>query len=127
MARLAFLSPGYETGRFYLDDPVLLRQPIAFPLEYPLDRFLYTTLLADRGGLMFHACALAWQGLGLLFAGQSEAGKSTMAGQWHRHSDATVLNDERVAVRPSGRGFRLYGTPWHGTAELYSPARAPLT
>ena len=37
-----------------------------------------------------------------------------------------ILSDDRIIVRRAGRGFVMYGTPWHGEAELSKPDSAPL-
>jgi len=97
------------------------------PLEYPLDELIVITALSGGLGLEIHGCGvLDADGRGYLFAGQSGAGKSTVARLWLEQPGATVLSDDRVIVRPDGAGFRIYGTPWHGEAPLASPAHARL-
>ncbi|MCP4513786.1 MAG: hypothetical protein GY824_00965, partial [Delftia sp.] len=55
--------------------------------------------LADRsrGGLLFHAAGLAWQGRGLLLPGGIGAGKSTLAA-WLASRGWDYLTDELVFV-----------------------------
>lgn len=68
-------------------------------------------------------------GDGLLFAGRSGAGKSTMARIWHKHSRSKVLNDDRVIIRKTNGRFMIYGSPWHGDFSDYLVSRvdhAPL-
>ncbi|MDD5477762.1 MAG: hypothetical protein PHG87_06175 [Candidatus Omnitrophica bacterium] len=68
-------------------------------------------------------------GRGLLFAGKSGAGKSTTARLWHKHSRATVLNDDRIIIRKFNGKFFIYGSPWHGEFSDYLASRiesAPL-
>ena len=82
------------------------------PLEFPLSEILTVCMLADRRGVMVHACGLDCDGRGLLFPGNSTDGKSTMARLWsHR---GRILNDDRIILRPTEGGFAMYGTPWHG-------------
>jgi hypothetical protein len=50
-----------------------------------------------------------------------------MARLWEKESGVTILSDDRIILRPDGSRIWMYGTPWHGEAELASPARAPLT
>lgn len=100
--------------------------PDAFPLQFPLAEILMIHLLAAGRGLLLHACAVRDGDDGILFAGVSGAGKSTMAGLWREHSGATLLSDDRVIVREHADGFWIYGTPWHGDAHAASPDRAPL-
>jgi hypothetical protein len=74
--------------------------------------------LLPRGGLVFHGCAaeLPGSGAGVLCAGESGRGKSTLARLLHE-AGAVVLTDERPAARrrPDG-GFDLFGTPWPSAA-----------
>jgi hypothetical protein len=121
VTRVGLYSLDYTVGHLYLSDRESLGRNRDFPLTYPLDRFLYTTLLASRYGVMFHACGVDLQDRGLLLVGESGAGKSTLATLWDRDGYATVLNDERIAVREFPGRITMYGTPWHGTAELCSP------
>jgi hypothetical protein len=62
-------------------------------------------------------------GGGLLFAGESGAGKSTTARLWHKHSKAMVLNDDRIIVRKVNGKFFIYGSPWHGEFSDYLTSR----
>ncbi len=102
------------------------RQPLN-PLEFPLDEVLINQLLARRGGVELHGCGVIDDGRGILFAGQSGAGKTTTARLWH---DRPVVSDDRVIVTRDARHERgplmMHGTPWHGEAELSSPDCAPL-
>lgn len=95
-------------------------------LEYPLDELLVNALVAARGGIELHSCGVIDRdGAGYLFAGNSGDGKTTTARLWEK-AGATVLSDDRIIVRPSGDRWWMYGTPWHGEAEIASAARAPL-
>ncbi len=82
------------------------------PLEFPLSEVLMVYLLSMGKGLMIHACGISDNGRGLLFPGNSTDGKTTIAMQWR--GSAKVLNDDRIILRPSEKGFLMYGTPWHG-------------
>lgn len=97
-------------------------------LEFPLDELLFLRLLATRGGLELHACGVvAPSGQGYLFAGQSGDGKTTTARLWEDLPGATVLSDDRIIVRRGTEGtWWMYGTPWHGEAELAANVKAPL-
>jgi hypothetical protein len=99
-----------------------------WPLEYPLDELIVQGLLARGRGAEIHACGIAdASGRGLLFVGQSGAGKTTMARLWEGVGETRVLSDDRIIVRRVGSSFTMYGTPWHGEAALAEPASAPLT
>jgi len=82
------------------------------PLEYPLGELLTICLLDREHGLLAHACGVDDRGNGYLFCGQSGAGKTTLARLWR--DAARILNDDRVALRPTGDRCLMYGTPWHG-------------
>jgi hypothetical protein len=92
--------------------------------------------LRAHGGLVLHGAAADLDGQGILCAGISGAGKSTIA-RLLDAAGATVLTDERPALRqwppPTGEtsatspvAFRVYGTPWPSSAGLARNACAPL-
>ena len=95
------------------------------PLEFPLDELLIGALLAQRRGVELHACGIIDRGNGLLFVGNSGGGKTTTARLW-QDEDVEIVSDDRVIVRAAPGGWTMYGTPWHGEAEICSPAHAPL-
>ncbi len=59
--------------------------------------------------------------------GRSGAGKTTIARLWENQPGNTVLSDDRIILRPVENTICMYGTPWHGEADLASPERTPLT
>lgn len=96
-------------------------------LEYPLDELLMVNLLSLGKGVEVHACGLMTAaGDGYLFPGVSGAGKTTMARLWEKAPGAVILSDDRIILRHSKGTFWMYGTPWHGEAELAAPVRVPL-
>ena len=90
------------------------RLRLSNPLHYPLDQILLMHCLAPAGGLLLHAAGLTVNGGGYLFAGKSGAGKSTISRLLGEQDGVSLLNDDRLVLRPSGDGFRMYGTPWPG-------------
>jgi hypothetical protein len=99
------------------------------PLEYPLDELVLMNWLSQGRGIELHACGIVDDdGQGLIFCGQSGAGKTTAARLWNadRVPPATVLSDDRIIVRPEHGRFYMYGTPWHGEASLAAALRVPL-
>lgn len=97
-----------------------------YPLQYPLDEVILNMLLPRHGGVELHACGLVDRnGNGYLFAGNSGAGKTTTARLWQNDA-AEILSDDRIVVRPHDGEWWMYGTPWHGEAEICSSSRAPL-
>ncbi len=99
-----------------------------YPLEYPLDELLMVNFLSLGRGAEVHACGVVDpHGNGHLFLGQSRAGKTTLARLWQKEKGITVLSDDRIILRKMDEKIWMYGTPWHGEAELASPAKVPLT
>ncbi|HEX2061112.1 MAG TPA: hypothetical protein VHK90_10250, partial [Thermoanaerobaculia bacterium] len=73
-----------------------------------------------------HSCGVIdREGRGHLFAGVSGAGKTTTA-RLCGEKAAGIVSDDRVIVREENGTMFMYGTPWHGEAELSMAARAPL-
>jgi hypothetical protein len=96
------------------------------PLAYPLDELLIANLLGRGRGVELHGCGIIDRaGRGHLFVGQSGAGKTTTARLWGDDAKE-IVSDDRVIVRDAGGVLTMFGTPWHGEAELSSPASAPL-
>jgi hypothetical protein len=74
-----------------------------------------------------HSCGVGdADGRGYLFVGESGAGKSTSARLWLGEEGVELLSDDRIIVRREGERFWMYGTPWHGEAELSEPRRVEL-
>jgi hypothetical protein len=116
----ADLSRGVITVAPHVDLP-------SDPLEYPLDELLASRLLAYRKGIEVHSCGLVTSdGEGLIFLGQSGAGKTTTARLWEELPGISILSDDRIIIRTMPGGFRMFGTPWHGEGRLFSTAGAPL-
>ena len=95
-----------------------------------LQILLINYLAFRKEGVILHAMAVKdLDGGGIVCAGRSGNGKSTMARLWHYNTKAMVLNDDRVVVRKSLKGFTAYGTPWHGEFSDYleaHPDQAPV-
>jgi hypothetical protein len=83
--------------------------------DYFLHVLLINYLASRKLGFFAHAVGIRdSNGEGLLFCGKSGAGKSTTARIWFKHTQAGILNDDRVIVRKISGRFRLYSSPWHG-------------
>ncbi len=121
-----------ERGDFYAEwNPQAKHGCIRQALyPYAIDaalRILHSLLLASQGGLLMHAASAVRNGRAFLFAGVSEAGKTTMSRL--APPDATLLTDEISYLRPNsdGTGYLAYGTPFAGElAEPGANIRAPL-
>ncbi len=92
---------------------------------YDFLQILLINYFAQReSGIFLHAIGIKDSGgKGYVFAGKSGAGKTTAAKIWYRHSNATVLNDDRIIIRKIRKKFFVYGSPWHGAFSDYLMSR----
>jgi hypothetical protein len=125
--RRASFDTAFRRGVVTLDRASFHGRPPASPLEYPLDELMVINRLVYDGGVEVHGCGVIdASGAGYLFAGQSGAGKSTIAQLW-ADAGATVVSDDRVVLRTEHDGITMYGTPWHGDGEFAEPVSARLS
>lgn len=90
----------------------LVRQTVN---PYSIDcvlRIVHTLLLAQEGGFLVHSASAVRNGRAFLFAGQSGAGKTTIARL--APPDATLLTDEISYVCWQGKQYWAFGTPFAG-------------
>ena len=80
------------------------------PFEYPLDGLILYYLTVIHGDIMIHASGVNNSGHGYVFCGVSGKGKSTIAMLWNS-SGAKVIHDDRLIIRNTGGGYRMYNTP----------------
>jgi hypothetical protein len=81
-----------------------------------------------REGVEIHACGiLNPSGEAHLFVGQSGAGKTTMARLYQKSNRMKILSDDRIVLRKKNHRIWMYGTPWHGEAEIVSPEKGHLS
>jgi hypothetical protein len=125
--KIARVNRTFSEGEIVLHRPYFSDKRAIYPLEFPLDELLFIHLLAQGRGIELHGCAVVDPlGSASVFVGQSGAGKSTMAGLWHRAAGATILSDDRLIVRKIDGRMVVYGTPWHGDEPFASSGPAPL-
>jgi len=123
--RVMVFNDGHTRGRIYSPTDELFRRGGLESLALlPSDQLILARLLPAFGGAFVHAAAVSLKGQGLLFAGPSEAGKSTIVKLIGERGE--VLCDDRVVVRRDGGGFRVHGTWNHGEVSRVSPGSAPL-
>lgn len=88
-------------------------------------RIVHTLVLARQGGFLLHSASAVRNGKAFLFAGVSEAGKTTISRLAPR--DVTLLTDEISYVRKQENGYVAYGTPFTGElAKLGENVSAPI-
>jgi hypothetical protein len=96
------------------------------PFCGPTLELLMINYLAQGRGVILHGCGIDKDGQGILFIGESGAGKSTMANLWNSDGGIEILSDDRIIVRKRGNDFWMYGTPWHGESQFVSPRGVAL-
>jgi hypothetical protein len=88
-------------------------------------RIVHTLVLARKGGFLLHSASAVRNGKAFLFAGVSEAGKTTISRL--APSDVTLLTDEISYVRKCDEGYVAFGTPFTGElAKLGENVSAPI-
>ena len=123
LKRTLVLQPGLERADLYFANG---SDRFHDPFHGPVMELLMVNYLARGRGVIIHGCAVDLDGRGLLFVGESEAGKSTLATMWDQENGVEVLSDDRTIVRRKGQQFWMYGTPWHGEAKYGSPRAVRL-
>src|SRR5579863_4206440 len=89
-------------------------------------RIVHTLLLAQQGGFLLHSASAIRNGKAFLFAGVSEAGKTTISRLAPR--DVTLLTDEISYVRKQDTRYIAHGTPFTGElAKLGENVSAPIS
>ncbi|MFC1718215.1 radical SAM protein, partial [Candidatus Poribacteria bacterium] len=124
-SRIAVFSHDYTATSIYNNtEEIYHKGGLGSLTLFPTDQILLAQVLADREGCYLHSGGVVLDGKGLLFAGHSEAGKSTMVTMLK--GKAEILCDDRIIVRHRPDGFRIYGTWSHGDVPDVSAGSAPL-
>lgn len=89
------------------------------------DQMLFAKLLADRNGIILHSNGFNIRGKGLLLAGRSGVGKSTVS-KMLKKSGHQILCDDRMFIMRKKDGFGIYGNWCHGSVMDFSSFSVPL-
>lgn len=96
--------------------------------NYTFTQFLQQIL--ERGGLCFHASAVAVDGQAVLFSADSGTGKSTQARLWQQYlsqqHQVVRINDDKPVLRVGEDGVWAYGSPWSGKHAIHTNIKAPV-
>lgn len=84
--------------------------------------------LLNFDGMLLHASAVVVDGRAYLFSAPCGTGKSTHTKLWLRlfGDRASILNDDKPALRHEGGVWYAYGTPWSGKHDISTNARVPV-
>ena len=84
--------------------------------------------LLTHDGMLLHASAVVVDGRAYLFSAPCGTGKSTHTGLWLRvfGDRATILNDDKPALRLESGVWYAYGTPWSGKYDISANIRVPV-
>jgi len=121
--RTLVLPSNAENADLYFHDPAGANSD---PFYGPTLELLMLNFLARGRGIIIHGCGIKQGDRGVLFVGESGAGKTTMARIWDQESDVELLSDDRTIVRVKEGQFWMYGTPWHGEGKFGSPGSVKL-
>lgn len=134
--RVATFNADHTRARIYNDREDIWRKGNLHSLTmFPSDQILIARLLADRQGCFLHSAGAILNGAGMLFAGHSDAGKSTITrmlmeagtgANGHMLLQVEILCDDRNIVRRMVDGWRVYGTWSPGDVPVISANDAPL-
>lgn len=110
-SRLAYWSNLTEEDQIYMDTG-----------------FQFYSKLLYYDGMMLHASAVEYKNQVYLFSGPCGVGKSTHARLWQQvfGPAATVINDDKPALRRLDCTWYAYGTPWCGKDGINQNIKAPL-
>jgi len=123
---LTFANKRYQ-GQIdlYASEAILSVQSFspADDIEYFL-RMVYSLLIFENGGMLFHSAAIVRENHAHVFFGLSGSGKTTAA----RFSENyLVLNDDLVALLDCDTHWQVFGTPfWNPSQVKPSASSAPL-
>jgi hypothetical protein len=125
--KIASFNQDFTRGRIAMNRACFNSGQNVDPLEYPLDELLILHVLSQGLGVEVHACGMIdpFQN-GVLFLGQSGAGKTTMATFMNKDKQIKILSDDRIILRKKNGTIWMYGTPWHGESKFAEPKQIAL-
>jgi|GEM_PF-1220325 len=111
------LDPSEGTGQLCLPHSSRNQDP----LQYPVDALLIFYLLIFNTGIIVHASGAGFHGNCSIFAGESGAGKSTIA-RYCQVAGARILHEDRIVIRKTGEQFTAYRMPlFPGNLPVFMP------
>jgi hypothetical protein len=121
--RILVLDSGTRAAKLYFPNA---DGDFVNPFYGPTLELLVIKYLARERGIIMHACGIDDGGRGMLFVGESGAGKSTMSNLWRRQNGAEIYSDDRIILRKKDGEYCMHGTPWHGETRFGSSCHTKL-
>jgi hypothetical protein len=107
---------------YYKDYPINPIEATAFDLIGTVFR----NRILFHDGIVIHASSLIYEEKGVVFSAPSGTGKSTHVRLWESNKGAIVINDDTPPIRFFEGKPYVFGSPWSGSSEKYTNAKAPL-
>lgn len=84
--------------------------------------------LLQHDGMLLHSSAVVMDGKAYLFSASCGTGKSTHTKLWLKQfgERATMLNDDKPALRMKDGVWYAYGTPWSGKHDISTNIEVPI-
>jgi hypothetical protein len=122
---------GFNHGRIYCSEHLITqsgKSRLAHSIIHnPLDQILSVHVgLARSSSILLHAAGGSIHGQGMLFAGCSGTGKSTISRLLGKARNTRFLSDNRIVLRRFGSKLSMFGTPWPGDAGVAINESVPL-
>lgn len=87
----------------------------------------YGLMTLPHRTVAIHSSCIVYDGLAVLFLGESGTGKSTHTRLWREHIEgAMLLNDDSPVIRLEEGRVYVYGSPWSGKTPCYRTERYEL-
>lgn len=107
-----------STAEFYHDH--LVTADARTELLYGM-RNAFLIMAQNNGFFALHSASVSYGGRAWLFSGRSGTGKSTHTALWHSLYHTEIINGDINLIGMQDGNPMVYGTPWCGTSEIYSP------
>lgn len=83
-------------------------------------------LSQQKNCFFLHSASLLFEDKAWLFSGVSGTGKSTHTNLWHEIYHTPLLNGDLNMLGLENDNLVVYGQPWCGTSNIYTPRQYPL-
>ena len=114
----------YAKGTYDLNNKYILIEYIPYGYRFineTINSFFHIALeaiLMNEQRMILHSTCINTHIGGILFAGESGAGKSTQADLWIKYENAYLINGDKTIIYQDGC-FKGYGSPYAGSSRCY--------